>query len=91
MRMETLQKEEQTRAQEVHELNKETLLAAKARLDNEIKRFEKKELNDHTRNIAHHLHEISAAVATTQDMLNLIWKRTEQMHEELAALRGKTE
>lgn len=78
--------EEQARA-----ISKETLLVAKARLEREIERFEKKDLNDHARNLLQNIHEVTSALATMQDMLNLMYKRTEQMHEELAQLRSKTE
>lgn len=72
-------------------ISKEALVAAKERLETEIARFEKKELNDHTRSLLQNLHEVTSALSTMQDMINLIWKRTEQMHEELAHLRSKTE
>ena len=76
---------------QARELNKETLVAAKERIEGEIARFEKKEFNDHSRNLLHNLHELTAALSTMQEMMNLIWKRTEQMQEELAQLRSKTE
>lgn len=76
---------------ETREINKEALLAAKDRLENELRRLEKKELNDHTRSLLQGLNELTAALATMQDMLNLVWKRSEQMQEELGALRSKTE
>lgn len=87
MQMEKMSVQEQ----EVRQINKETLLAAKTRLEQEIERFTKKELNDHSRSLSHTMHEINAALSTMQDMMNLLWKRTEQMHEELAVLRSKTE
>ncbi len=87
MQMEKLALEEK----QTREISKETLVAAKTRLETEIARFEKKELNDHSRSLLQNLHEVTTALSTMQDMLNLIWKRTEQMHEELAQLRSKTE
>lgn len=90
MRTETITVQEK-REEKTREITKETLIAAKERLENEIARFEKKELNDHSRSLLQNLHEVTAAMATMQDMLNLIWKRTEQMQEELAQVRSKTE
>ena len=87
MQMEKLALEEK----QAREISKETLIAAKVRLETEIARFEKKELNDHSRSLLQNLNEITSALATMQDMLNLVWKRAEQMHEELGSLRSKTE
>lgn len=87
MQMEKLSSQEK----EARHITKETLLDAKARLQTEIERFEKKELNDHTRTMLQYLHETTAALATMQDMMNILWKRTEQLQEELAHLRSKTE
>lgn len=83
--------EKQGTEEENRTISKEALIAAKNRLESEIARFEKKELNDHSRTLLRDLHEITAALATMQDMMNLVWKRTEQMQEELAQLRSKTE
>ena len=74
---------------ENHEAN--TLRTARARIESELKRAEQKDLNDDTRNLLSELYEMRTALATMQDMLNLVWKRTERMHEQLLLLKDKTE
>ncbi len=75
----------------VQQPHKEALEAAIARFEGELKRIENKETNDTTRTLIAELNEVTTALATIQDMLNLVWKRTEQMHEQLHSLRQKTE
>ncbi len=77
--------------QEEHEEAKETLAHAKARIEHELVRLEKKDLNDGVRNSLQKMHEITSSLATIQEMLNIIWKRTEQLNEELQHLKSKTE
>ena len=74
---------------ENHEAN--TLRTASARIESELKKAEQKDLNDDTRNLLSELYEMRTALATMQDMLNLVWKRTERMHEQLLLLKDKTE
>lgn len=71
--------------------HKEALETAIARFEDELRRIENKEINDTTRSLIGELSEVTTALATMQEMLNLVWKRTEQMHEQLYALRQKTE
>ncbi len=73
------------------ETTKEALYAAKQRLEHEIARLEKKDLNDHTRSLAQKLNELQTALSTMQEMLNIVWKQTEHIHHELGTLRTKTE
>jgi len=77
--------------QEEHEQAKETLAHAKARIEHELERLEKKGLNDGLRSSLQKLHEVTSSLATMQEMLNIAWKRTEQLHEELQQLKAKTE
>ena len=77
--------------QEEHEEAKETLAHAKARIEHELARIESKDLNDGIRNSLQKVHEVTSSIATIQEMLNIIWKRTEQLNEELQRLKAKTE
>lgn len=80
-----------TELQQEANVTKEALHAAKQRLESEIARLEKKDLNDHSRSLAQKLNELQTALATMQEMLNIVWKHTEHMHHELGTLRTKTE
>lgn len=70
--------------------NKEALEAAVKRFESELKRIENKETNDTARALLSELDELSAAMATMQDMMNIVWKRSEQMREQIHELKEKT-
>ncbi len=62
---------------------KEELLMQKARLDAKLLRIERKEIDDKVISSLRKLEDISESLGDLQNSLNLIWKRTEQVKEEL--------
>jgi len=68
---------------EENPLNKESLLEQKKRIEGKIKRFERKDIDDKIITSLRNLGDVMDAISDMQYALNIIWKRTQQIDEEL--------
>lgn len=64
-------------------LNRENLLEQRKRIEGKIKRFERKDIDDKIINSLRNLGDVIDAISDMQYALNIIWKRTQQINEEL--------
>jgi len=71
---------------EEKELNREELVSQKNRIDEKIKKFDRKETEDRVRDSLRKLQDVTESLSDIQNSLNLAWKRTQQIHEELVAV-----
>ena len=67
-------------------MEKEYLINEKIRIEEEIKKAEKKELNKNLLDVLSKLEEIEQCISNLQSNINHIWKRTEQLKEEISSL-----
>ena len=63
--------------------NRDELIRQKLRIDEKIKRFDKKQIDEKINDSLIKLEDISDSVSDLQNSLNIIWKRTKQVEEEL--------
>ena len=64
-------------------LDKENLLGQRKRIEERIKRFERKDIDGKIINSLKKLGDVIDAISDMQYALNIIWKRTQQIEEEL--------
>ena len=64
-------------------LNRENLLEQRKRIEGKIKRFERKDIDGKIINSLRKLGDVIEAISDMQYALNIIWKRTQQINEEL--------
>jgi len=55
-------------------------------IDRKIKRYERKEIDIHVFNSLRNVLDIKDAVSELQHALNVVWKRTQQVEEELRSV-----
>ena len=65
------------------ETYKRELIQQKERLERNIKKLERKEIDDKITNSLVKIQDLSNSLADLQNSLNLAWKRTKQIEEEL--------
>ena len=78
--LKTMQKEKMN---EEKQITKQELLEQKIVIENKIKNFEKKETTEKIIDSLKKIQDISESLADLQNSLNLVWKRTQQIEEEL--------
>jgi archaellum component FlaC len=66
---------------EIGHLNRE-----RERIEEEIRKVERREMNKKLADSMKKLDEITRSLATLQESLNAIWKRTEQLKEDIKSL-----
>ena len=64
-------------------LDKENLLEQRRRIEGKIKRYERKDIDEKIVNSLRNLGDVIDSISDMQYALNIIWKRTQQISEEL--------
>jgi len=80
--LKTIQKERTDMEKEIA-INREELAEQKQRVEEKIKRAERKHIDDKILDSLRKLDDITDAVSNLQNSINLVWKRTKQVEEEL--------
>ena len=76
-------KKEETEKNEEVATNLQELKQQKQRIEEKIKRFDRKQIDDKIKESLMKLEDISDSVSDIQNALNTVWKRTKQIEEEL--------
>lgn len=76
-----LQQKETKKMEE--QIEKKDLLEQKERLDRRIKQAERKEIDDRIISSLRKIQDIRDSVSDLQNSLNIVWKRTQQVEEDL--------
>lgn len=70
---------------------KQKLIAAKSHIEHELKRLDKHDVHVNLISVVEKTREIIDSATRMQDELNRVWKRLEQVYEELNILKQQTE
>lgn len=69
-----------------NEANREELMSQKNRIEEKIKKFDRKESEDRIREALTNLQEVTESLSDIQNSLNIAWKRTQKIQEELVSV-----